>query len=150
MSINEYILNISNDSKIVKEIARIVKNSTGAPAEIMARIANDYNIKLPNNVAMEMHTTTDDVLYFIIPVAYSDSTEGIEESIIAAGGNKNSTMSTVSCLSTVFTFSSVTTVNSMSTEGTLACLSSESPEGIKDWVRKYNKKHDKGKAHLGG
>ena len=124
MTVNEYILNISNDSKIVKEIARMVKNSTGSPDEIMAKIANHYRLELPKNLNLEIHIATDDVFYFVIPIENSDSTAGIEESIVAAGGAevKLYTAGTLSCASTYSCASCVTSFFSLSTAGSAFCL----------------------------
>ena len=125
MTINEYILNISNNSKIVKEIAQIVKNSKGTPAEITAKIANDYNLELPKNLNLEFHTASDDVFYFIIPADLSDSIEGIEDSIVAAGHTRVRpfSMGTASTMSTVLCASCSTSFFSASTAASGSCVS---------------------------
>ena len=88
MQDNKSLLDILSNNKFFKQIASEVKNSKGTPAEIMTRIANDYNIELPKNVAIEIHTASDDVLHFIIPADLSSNIDGMEETIVAAGSQQ--------------------------------------------------------------
>ena len=125
MQKSNILLDIVNDSKIVKQIAHEIKNSKGSPAEIMARIANDYNIELPKNLKYEIHIALDDVLFFIVPADLSGSISRLEESIVAAGGAsvKLSSVGTVACVSTFLSASTLTCIFSSSTTGTISSVS---------------------------
>ena len=133
MQQNHNLLDIINDRKLVKQIAHEFKNSKGSPAEIMARIARDYNFELPEYLAIEIHIASDEVFYFVIPANSNEGITEMEESMLAAGnsGLKLSSLGTVTSLSTVSSISSAVAFFSVSSVGSASCVSSFAGEKAK-------------------